>query len=150
LFEGIDNRHIISDARGISSIVAALKMKPALYTTMLRFFRSAAFTVEALYHKLIRLVMVHALVMELNGRIVLPANHIKIAKEGLRMPCIRKWCREPQNSGKPAYREGHTFGIAGIPGKAGERTRSIPVMVETHESVAKTNGQSIVDKMAPV
>jgi hypothetical protein len=33
-------------------------------------------------------------------------------------------------------------------GKAGDRIRSIPVMVEIHESGTKTGGQTIVEKMA--
>jgi hypothetical protein len=60
-------------------MAATLKIKPELYTTMLRFFRSAAFTVETLYHTLIRLVMAHVPAMKIDGRLVLLADHIKIS-----------------------------------------------------------------------
>ena len=136
------------DVRGISSMAAALKIKPELYTAMLRFFRSAAFTVETLYHTLIRLVMAHVPVMNIDGRIVLLADHIKISKEGLRMPCIQKWHQESQNSGKGEYIEGHNFGIVSMLAEAGKRIRSIPVMAEIHESKALAHGGSIVEKMA--
>jgi hypothetical protein len=136
------------DFRGVTSMASALKIKPELYTTMLRFFRSAAFTVEALYGKLIRLILVHALVMEIDSRIILLADHIKIAKEGQRMACIQKWYQESQNSGKAEYIEGHNFGIVSMLSKAGDRIRSIPVRAEIHESKAQTNGPSIVEKMA--
>jgi hypothetical protein len=136
------------DLRGVSSMAAALKMKPELYTTMLRFFRSAAFTVETLYHKLIHLVMKEVSVLETGGRIVVLGDHIKIAKEGLRMPCIQKWHQESQNSGKGEYIEGHNFGVVSMLSGAGERIRSIPVMAEIHESTVKGTGGSIVKKMA--
>jgi hypothetical protein len=136
------------DLRGITSIAAALKMKPEQYTTMPRFFRSAAFTVEALYHKLIQLVMSHAAVTEINGRIVLSADHIKIPKEGMRMPGVQKRRQESQNSGKPEYIEGHNFGVVSMLDQGGDRIRSIPVMAEIHESAAKTGGRSIVEKTA--
>jgi hypothetical protein len=136
------------DLRGVTSMVAALKMKPDLYTTMLRFFRLAAFSVSALYNILIRLVMTHLLVMELNGRIVLLADHIKIAKEGLRMPCVQKWHQESGNSGKPEYIEGHNFGVVSMVSKQGERMRSIPVMAENQESKVRAGGGSIVERMA--
>jgi hypothetical protein len=136
------------DLRGISSMAAALKIKPELYTAMLRFFRSAAFTVEALYHRLIHLVMAHAPVMEADGRIVLLADHIKVSKEGLKMPCIQKWHQESQNSGKGEYIEGHNFGIVSMLAQAGKRIRSIPVMAEIHESKAQADGGSIIEKMA--
>jgi hypothetical protein len=129
-------------------MAAALKLKPELYTTMLRFFRPAAFTVTALYNTLIRLVTARLPVMELNGRVVLLADHIKIAKEGRRMPCIQKWHQESGNSGKPEYIEGHNFGVVSMVSKQGERMRSIPVMAEIHESKAQTAGESIVAKMA--
>jgi hypothetical protein len=129
-------------------MAAALNMEPCLYTTMLRFFRSTAFTVTALYNTLIRLVTAHLPMMELNGRIVLLADHIKVAKEGRKMPCIQKWHQESGNSGKPEYIEGHNFGIASMVSKQGERMRSIPVMAEIHESKAQGTGGSIIEKMA--
>jgi hypothetical protein len=92
--------------------------------------------------------MSHAPVMEIDGRIVLVADHIKIPKEGLRMPCIQKWHQESQDSGKPEYIAGHNFGIISMLSRTEERVRSIPVMGEIHESKVQTNGPSIVEKMA--
>jgi hypothetical protein len=129
-------------------MAAALKIRAELYTTMLRFFRSAAFTVENLYHTLVRLVMVRVPAMKIDGRLVLLADHIKISKEGLRMPCVQKWRQESQNSGKGEYIEGHNFGVVSMLAEAGKRIRSIPVMAEIHESKTQTNGESIVEKMA--
>jgi hypothetical protein len=63
----------------ISSLVAALKMKRERYTAMPRFFRPVAFTVETLYHKLIRPVMARAPVTEINGRNVMRYFFAKIS-----------------------------------------------------------------------
>jgi hypothetical protein len=47
------------DARGISSMAAALKISHELYAATLRFFRPAAFTAETSCHTLIRPAMAH-------------------------------------------------------------------------------------------
>jgi hypothetical protein len=139
---------IRNDFRGISSIVSVLRIKPELYSTLLKFFRSTAYQAEVLYEKLLRIILHYAPIKKVNGRMVLLADHIKISKEGLRMACIQKWHQESQNSGKPEYIEGHNFGVVSIVSEQGGRVKSIPVTAEIHESKAQGAEESVVVRMA--
>jgi hypothetical protein len=130
------------DIRGVSSVISALKMKPKHYTALLKFFRSNAFDIDTLYRKLIAIGMKILPPKTVDGKIILIGDHIKISKEGRRMPAIERMHQESQNSGKGTFIEGHLFGFISmiIPGF----NRSIPVMAGIQESKAKTGGESLI------
>jgi hypothetical protein len=120
-------------------------MKPNHYTSLLKFFRSHAFDLDTLYRKLIAVCVKILPPQTVGGRVVLVGDHIKISKEGRRMPAIEKLHQESQNSGKGAFIEGHFFGFISmiLPGF----NRSIPVMAGIQESKAKTGGESLIVRM---
>jgi hypothetical protein len=126
------------DMRGVSSVISALRMKPAHYTTLLKFFRSTSFDLDTLYRKLITVLLKILPPKTIDGRVILVGDHIKISKEGRRMPAIERLHQESQNSGKGTFIEGHLFGFISmiIPGF----NRSIPVMAGIQESKRKTGG----------
>jgi hypothetical protein len=97
-----------------------------------------------LYTKLMQLILQWTTVMTINGRIILLADHIKVSKEGLRMPGIQKWHQESGDSSKGEYIEGHNFGVVSI---LSSGLRSIPVMAGMHESKTQNGGESIVEQM---
>jgi hypothetical protein len=120
-------------------------MNPNHYTALLKFFRSHAFDIETLYRKLIAICMKILPPQTVNGRVILIGDHIKISKEGRRMPAIEKLHQESQNSGKGAFIEGHLFGFISmvLPGF----NRSVPAMAGIQESKAKTGGESLIVQM---
>jgi hypothetical protein len=59
-----------TDVRGISSVLAALRMDPKRYTTILKFFRSNAFDIDELFKKLIQIVQKGIPLKTVNGHIV--------------------------------------------------------------------------------
>ena len=134
-----------SDIRGVSLVVSALRIKPERYTTLLKFFRSNAFDIDSLYQKLITVFMKILPPKTIDGSVILVGDHIKVSKEGRRMPAIEKLHQESQNSGKGAFIEGHLFGFISmiIPGF----NRSIPVMAGIQESKTRTGGESLVEQM---
>jgi hypothetical protein len=129
------------DRRGVSSAISALRMEPKHYPTLLKFFRSASFDIDSLYRKLITVCMKILPPKTVDGRVILAGDHIKVSKEGRRMPAIEKLHQESQNSGKGVFIEGHLFGFISmiIPGFK----RSIPVMGRIQES----GGESLVVQM---
>jgi hypothetical protein len=133
------------DIRGVSSVISALRIKPERYTTLLKFFRSNAFDIDRLYRKLITVFMKILLPETVDGKVILVGDHIKISKEGRRMPAIEKLHQESQNSGKGTFIEGHLFGFISmiLPGF----NRSLPVLAEIQESGTKTGGESLVEQM---
>jgi hypothetical protein len=78
------------DARGVSAGLSALCMNPRHYTALLKFFRSSAFDIDTLYRKLIAVFLKVLPPKTAGGRVILIGDHIKIAKEGRRMPVIEK------------------------------------------------------------
>jgi hypothetical protein len=56
-----------SDHRGVTSVISALRLKPKLYHTMLHFFRSAAYEVEGLYDKWIKISLRRAPIVKIDG-----------------------------------------------------------------------------------
>ena len=94
---------IRTDHRGVTSIISALKLKPALYHTVLHFFRSEAYQTEALSEKWATVAMKHCDVVRVANRVIMLGDHSKVPKEGLRMPGIQTLHQESQNSGKPEY-----------------------------------------------
>jgi hypothetical protein len=117
-------------------------MKPGHYTALLKFFRSNAFDLDRLYRKLITVFLKILPPKIIDGKVILIGDHIKIAKEGRRMPAIETLHQESQNSGKGAFIEGHLFGCISMVIPC--FNRSIPVMAGIQESKVKTGGESLI------
>jgi hypothetical protein len=92
------------DIRGITSVISVLRINPAHYTSLLKFFRSTTFDLDTLYRKLITVAVNILPPQTVNRRVILIGDHIKISKEGLRMPAIEKLFQQSQNSGKGGHR----------------------------------------------
>lgn len=129
-----------SDHRGVTSVISALKLKPKLYHTMLHFFRSTGYNVESLYDKWIKTAIKHSTVKRIGGRIVVLGDHSKVSKEGRRMPGIQVLHQESQNSGKPAYIEGHNFGQVSAVITNDKVSRSLPLITALQTSPPKKPG----------
>jgi hypothetical protein len=133
------------DARGISSVISCLRIDPARYTSLLKFFRSNTFDLCQVYKKYIRIFSVLIALEELRGKVILTGDHIKVSKEARRMPCVEKLHQESGNSGKAEYIEGHMIGFVSGLSQRGEK--SIPLMGGVHESKANYGGDSSIQKM---
>lgn len=139
--------------RGITQVISTLRLKPAHYHTMLNYFRSTAYNVPALYSKWIEVAQQETEFLKVEERIVLLGDHIKIPKEGRRMPGIQIIHQESQNSGKGEYIEGHIHAqVAALVSGSGT-TRSIPLMTERQQSPPKKadskkpDGDTLVTQM---
>jgi len=129
-----------SSHRGVTSILSALRLKPELYHTMLHFFRSTGYRVNDLYGKWVKTAMKHGAMKRIAGRVVLLGDHIKVSKEGLRMPGIEILHQDSQNSGKPSFIAGHNYGQVSAVTTNGQTSRSIPLMTEIQASPPRKDG----------
>jgi hypothetical protein len=102
------------DGRGITSCLYALGLAQSTYHRALHFFRSNAFSNEALTSAWHRVVLGLPVVWRLNGRPVYVSDGIKIAKEGRRMPGVKRLHQESGNTAKPPWIRGHYFGALGM------------------------------------
>jgi len=122
-----------SNNKGITSIIATMRIKPKLYHTALHFYRSKGYDVDELYSKWIQIATEESNLVEIGGRIFLLADHIKISKEGRHMPDIQIHHQQSQNSRKSEYVEGHIYGNVSAVITAGNTSRSLPLLTHLHK-----------------
>lgn len=129
-----------SNRRGVTSTIEALRLRPSLYHTALHFFRSDGYKVDMLYEKWIDIAMMYAPVHRIGERVLLLGDHIKICKEGRRMPDIQIIHQESQNAGKGEYIEGHNYGQVSAVITKGKASRSLPLITELQTAPPKQEG----------
>jgi hypothetical protein len=88
--------------------------------------------------------MKYAPVLEMRGRLVLLGDHIKITKEGRRMPLVQVHHQSSENVGKAEYIEGHNFGQISAVITNGVESRAIALVSELQESGVKTGGNTLI------
>ena len=131
----VRNRH-----RGVSSIISDLRLKPRVYHSVLHFFRSDAYEVVDIDKKWTEIVVTDPFILMVGGRVVNVGDHIKLAKEGRRMPDIRILHQESENSGKGEFIAGHTFAQIGAVMTSGSIARYIPLATQAQQSPPKIPG----------
>lgn len=105
-----------ADRNGVSSFIRALGLQRIHYDRLLDFFHSKAVNLSkltSLWTALVLKVMAPHL-LTVNGRIVVLADGIKVAKTGLKMPAVKKLHQESQNNSKPEYILGASPKVARI------------------------------------
>lgn len=119
---------------GVTSIVSTLRLEPKYYHTLLHFFRSSGYTATWLYEQWIRISKHEVAFLRISERIILLGDHIKISKEGRRMPEIQILHQDSENSGKGEYIEGHTYAQVGAIITKDAISRTLPLMSEQQKS----------------
>ena len=122
---------------GITSIISSLRLKPELYHDVLHFFRSDGYAVEELYDEWIRIAADNRELLYVGGRVLLLGDHIKVSKEGRRMPDIQLLHQESENSGKSEFIAGHNYGHVSAVITNGKVSRSLPLITELQKSPPK-------------
>jgi len=105
---------IRSDKLGTTSIIRDLALNPKLYETMNHFFRASSWKLKCIRLKWFQVVASHAPLYKEDGYTILIGDGVKQAKEGRRMPGVKKLFQESENSSKPEYIFGHMFGGIGV------------------------------------
>ena len=142
-----------NDHRGVTSVISSLRLRPELYNTALHFFRSTGYKVGDLYEKWVKIVVKNVELVRIADRVVVLGDHIKVSKEGRRMPWIQKLHQESQNSGKPTFIEGNIFGQVSAIQTNGTVSRSLPLKTQLQaspprvEGTKKPDGDTLVTQM---
>lgn len=102
------------DHYGVSSFVRWLCIKPSLYTSLLSFFRASSWQLKDIMQRWWQIVLSRCPLIEIDGRLLLAGDGIKISKEAEKMPGVKRLHQESDNSGKAAYIYGHHHGVIGI------------------------------------
>jgi len=102
------------DLCGASSFVRWLGIKPKLYTAMLSFFRASSWQLPDILQRWWQIVLARCPLPEIDGRLLIAGDGIKICKEAEKMPAVKRLHQESENSGKAPYIYGHHWGVIGI------------------------------------
>ena len=125
-----------SDHLGITSIVREFNLAVSAYPAMLHFFRSEGWHVEGLKYTWLKIITATSLPLKEAGRYILIGDGVKCAKEGRKMPAVKKLHQESDNSSKSEYIHGHLYGGLGILAGNGAKLYSILLSVRLHDGIA--------------
>jgi len=103
-----------NDHIGVTSIIRELGINPHQYESMLHFFRSSSWKLSKLIGTWTKIVGTSGLMYRAYEKPLLVGDGVAQAKEGRKMPGVKKLAQESENSSKPRYIHGHMFGAIGI------------------------------------
>ena len=140
---------IRSDLAGVSSVIRALGLQEAAYRRLLALCHSPALDLEGLTRCWRVLVWRLFTPLRLGGRRVLVGDGLKVAKEGKKMPAVKKLHQSSQNNSKAQYIFGHSFQALGLlaQGPHGHLC-CVPLSSRIHEGLVFTNRdrRTLLDK----
>ena len=125
-----------SDSMGVTSVIRDLCINECLYSTMMHFFRSSAWSVSGIFNTWCHVILKYAPVMrDDDGSIILVGDGTKISKEAKHMPGVKKHHQDSENSGKASYIFGHLFGCIGILTSNTDKILCIPLLMTIQDGV---------------
>jgi hypothetical protein len=88
-------------------------------------------------------------VIQVNGRLVLVGDGIKVGKQGRKMPAVKSLHQESESNTKPEYIMGHSFQAVAVLIQAAQSVFALPLTARIHEGVVETNRdkRTLMDKM---
>jgi hypothetical protein len=140
-----------SDLLGVTSLVRALGLQERCYDRLLDCFHSPALDLDALTRRWASLALatLKPFLYTVQGRIVLVADGIKVAKTGRKMPAVKKLHQESDNNTKPEFIFGHSCQAVALIVRAARSFFAVPLACRIHEGVVFTNRdhRSLLDKL---
>jgi len=141
------------DLLGVTSIVRAMGLQQFCYDRILDFFHGSGLKLEKLSPIWTQTVLkIFPDVPQVNGRLLLVGDGIKIPKEGKKMPAVKGLHQESESNSKPAFIMGHSFQTVGILVGALKSVFAVPLISRIHEGVVVSNRdkKTLLDKMITI
>ena len=142
---------IRSDLAGVTSFVRAVGLRPKLYRRLLHVFHCDGLDLDALTKLWCSLAIKLFAPVRVGGRMVCLADGLKVAKEGKKMPAVKKLHQQSQNNSKPEYIMGHSFqAISLLVLGPAQCFVAVPLISRIHEGLLWSRGckRTLLDKMA--
>ena len=142
---------IRDDLLGVTSWVRALKLRGDAYKRLLHTFHNPGICVEKLTALWVRLVLKIFQPVTHEGRLVCLADGIKVAKEGRKMPSVKRLHQESGNNSKSSFIMGHSLQALSLLVSAPQGlVAAVPLASRIHEGVVWSNrdARTLLDKMA--
>jgi hypothetical protein len=139
-----------ADPLGVTSIVRGLGLVATSYGHLLFFFHSSAIDPDALAHAWSVLVLrLFPDLPRFNGRLLLLADGIKVAKAGNKMPAVKKLHQQSTNNKKPEFIMGHSCQAISLLAGRGNQLFAVPLAARIHEGMVFSNRdrRTLYDKL---
>lgn len=140
-----------TDLAGVTSFIRALWLHPIIYERLLHFFcYSTALNLNFLLYLWIQLVQKLFTPVTWNGYVVYVADGIKIAKEGRKMPGVKKLHQSSENNSKSQYIMGHSLqAISQLAKSPTGHVAAVPLIARIHEGLKYNpeSTRSLLDKL---
>src|SRR4030042_3431811 len=107
-----------TDLYGVSSVVRALELSPAYVPSLLHFFHSSAWSVQALYLRWWTWLRAQQILVRVDGRLVMLGDHTKQPKDARRMPQVTTLHQDSRNPDIPSLEIVRFFLSNGVPGNS--------------------------------
>jgi len=125
---------------GVTSIVHALKLRPALYNKLRDSLHSNAVQLDRLSALWTQAVLrLFPDPLRVNGRRVLVADGIKVAKCGKKMPGVKLLHQQSDSNTKPQDIMGHSMQAVSMLVRASQSVLAVPLAVRIHEGLVWSN-----------
>lgn len=135
---------------GVTSIVRVLELAPKLYLRLLALFHSSALKLDRLTEIWVRWCHQSFTPISVGPYLVCLADGLKVAKEGRKMPAVKKLHQTSDNNSKPPFIFGHSLQalcllVAGPAGCAA----AVPLAARIHEGLVWSNRdrRTLLDKL---
>ena len=139
-----------SDLAGVTSFVRAVGLYPKVYRRLLHLFHSDGVDLQALTRLWCLLAVKLFAPVRFGGRMVCLADGLKAAKEGKKMPGVKKLHQESQDNSKPEYIMGHSFqAISLLVLGPAQCFVAVPLISRIHEGLlwSRNCKRTLLDKM---
>src|ERR1700735_5559314 len=135
---------------GVTSIVRALNLRPALYHRLLAHFHSTGVKLDrlaALWPQVVLRLFPTAL--RVNGRLILVGDGVKSPKRGKKMPAVKLLYQQSDANTKPEYIMGHSLQAVSVLVQAAASVFAVPLAMRIPEGVVWSNRdrRTLLDKM---
>ena len=129
---------IRADKLGVTSVVRDLALRPESYESMMRFFRASSWSLASLQTAWLGIVARQAPLWRYRGRVVLIGDGTKQAKEGRKMPGVKRLKQESETQSKAPYIYGHFWGCVGILIGTVGKLACLPLHSRLHDGLRET------------
>lgn len=141
---------IRTECLGVTSLIRAIGLKQKCYYRFLHLFHDSSLKPALLTLCWIKLATKIFQPLMIGKYKVLVVDGLKVAKEGKKMPAVKKLHQESNNNSKPEYIWGHSFQAISllVKGFAGH-VFAVPLISRIHEGVVFSNREkrTLMDKM---
>ena len=139
---------LADQAPAVTSYLNVLGLSESHYHRALHWFHSRAWQVGDLWQHWGEWLAAHRYTQRLQGQLVDVGDGIKVAKEGRKMPGVKRLHQESPDVSKPEWIRGHYFGALALLMGAGEALFAVPIAVQLQDGLAGVTTLTLVDQMA--